>query len=226
MTRKNDKDIISTPWDSKIFGIDTYEILTLSETVLDSISKTEGHFTVKVDPLGSKELLEKHGFYYCDTLIEPYCNKKDFKFFKDDRIMISRATDLEDILSISHGAFHGRFHRDFNIDKEKADLRYDSWLKELYDKGNVLAIAYDGKLAGFLGFAENRVVLNAMGREYRGRGLGKYFLSAACKELFDMGNEDVASSISISNKAAVNMYCSLGFKFRSISDVYHRLVKL
>jgi ribosomal protein S18 acetylase RimI-like enzyme len=82
---------------------------------------------------------------------------------------------------------------------------------------------YRNELAGFLGFAGNRIVLNASSGKYRGKGLGKYLWSAACGELFSHGYGEIVSSISASNMPALNLYASLGFRFRNPLDVYHRL---
>src|SRR5574341_864277 len=134
--------VIETPWDSKIFGINTYEIRILKKEILDQILKTPGHYTVKANPHSSKKLLHDYGFYYCDTLIEPYCTLDRFIEHNRSEISILHNTDLEELIKISHGAFWGRFHRDFNIDKRFADLRYDSWLRKLYASENVFTLMH------------------------------------------------------------------------------------
>ena len=222
--KKNLEHIVKTPWDSKVFGIDTYEIRTLSKEAMEQAIKLRGHFTVKVDPSSSKKLLHDYGFYYCDTLIEPYCTPDRFTPFKHKKASVSRSAAIDDLIAISHGAFYGRFHRDFNIDKKLADLRYDAWLKELYNRGGVFGLIFDNELAGFLGFSENRICLHAMDKKYRNKKLAKYLWTLACRELFNGGHEEIKSSISTFNAAALNLYSSLGFRFRGPLDVYHRFV--
>lgn len=218
-------DIVKTPWDAACFGIDTYEIKRLSVDVLDRALKMPGHFSIKVDPLSSKKLLHDYGFYYCDTLLEPYCTAKRFIPFLDGEISIVRNLHLDDLLKISHGAFeHGRFHRDFNIARWAADLRYDNWLRELFSQNNILGLMSSGVLAGFIGISGNRILLHALSAEFKGKGLSKFFWSAACKTMFEMGHNELMSSISASNTVVLNLYASLGFKFRAPLDVYHRLV--
>ena len=218
-------DFISkTPWDSNVFGMDTYEIKSANEEVLKRIQTIPGHFTIKVDPLTSKKLLHEFGFYYCDTLIEPFCDTKRFSYFKDKNVKVTFSADIKDLIAISHGAFiHGRFHRDFNIDKRLADVRYDNWLTQLYDSRNVMALLYRGDPAGFIGFNGNKIVLQAVSGSCKGRGLSKYLWSAGCRELFGMGHDEICSSLSVSNVAALNLYASLGFRFRTPLDVYHRI---
>lgn len=221
---KMDINLIITPWDSKVFGIDTFEIKHVSEEILNQVLKIPGHFTVKVDPLSSKKLLHDYCFYYCDTLIEPYCSAERFIFYEHDKISISKNIVVDDLINISHGAFtHGRFHRDFNLDKQLSDVRYDNWLRELNDKGNCFGLIYEEEVAGFLGVNENKIVLHALSNKYKGKGLAKYFWSIACKELFDFGFTEIESSISAANIPVLNLYASLGFRFRNPCDIYHKL---
>jgi len=223
---KASEPIIETPWDSRAFGIKTYEITSLSESVLKEIQCLQGHFTVRVDPLSSKRILHDYGFYYCDTLIEPYCTPEKFIAFNDPASYVSRSVVLDDLLAVSHGAFiHGRFHRDFNINRDLADLRYDLWLKDLYNSGDVLGLMYQDEIAGFFGLAANKIVLHAVGGKYRGKGLAKYLWSAACGEMFHSGYGEIRSSVSASNVVVLNVYSSLGFRFRNSLDVYHRFNK-
>jgi ribosomal protein S18 acetylase RimI-like enzyme len=66
------------------------------------------------------------------------------------------------------------------------------------------------------------MVLHAVAREFRGRGLAKYLWSAACHHFFDVfGFEVLESSISAANLPVLNLYTSLGFRFRNCCDVYH-----
>lgn len=222
------KYVIRTPWDSRVFGLDTFEITAPSEEVFKLVFNTykSGHYTVKVDPLFSKKLLHDYGFYYCDTLIEPYCTSNNFVFFEKEGVRISEHPSINDLINICYGAFiHGRFHRDFNIDKNLADMRYILWLKDIYNSQSILELKYYDRIAGFWGFSNNKILLHALSEEYRGRGMAKYFWSVACKKLFDSGCTELVSSISISNVRVLNLYSSLGFKFRNPLDVYHLLLK-
>ena len=214
-----------TPWDTAAFGLNTYDIPTVSVAALEQASKTLGHYSVKVDPLASKKLLHDYGFYYCDTLIEPHCTPDRFVFHGHEAVSLARDTPLETLMEICHGAFFfGRFHRDFNLDKTLADLRYDNWLKQLYHAGNVITLLYQGEPAGFFGVSNNKLVLHAVSEKFRGGGLAKYLWSAACQDLFGRGHQELTSSVSAANLPVVNLYASLGFRFRNSLDVYHRLV--
>ena len=118
---------------------------------------------------------------------------------------------------------HGRFHRDFNLSDDAADQRYVNWLQQLYREKEVFAMAWDGELAAFFACDGNRILLHAVAEKFRGKGLAKYLWSLSCQELFAFGHEQLQSSVSSSNLAVVNLYASLGFRFRGAIDIYQRL---
>jgi ribosomal protein S18 acetylase RimI-like enzyme len=193
---------------------------------LASLAGHQGHYTVRIDPLASKELLHRHGFYYCDTLFEPFADRKRFTPTLHPAVTIAEHPRQEIILSMCHGAFrHGRFHRDHNLDPELADLRYDQWVVQLCDEGNVFALLWHGEPAAFFGFSNSKIVLHAVATPFQGKGLAKFLWSQACCELFDRGHSELCSSVSASNVAIVNLYASLGFRFRNPTDLYHRMIK-
>lgn len=216
--------IRSTPWDTKAFGLPTWELLEYSAAALDEAVATPGHHTIKVDPLADKRLLHERGFYYCDTLIEPHCDGVRLRAVHHPDATVSRKIDSERVLAICHGAFsHGRFHRDFNLSRVSADLRYDNWLKQLIETNQVYGLHWQGMLAGFVGYAENSLVLHAVAEQHRGKGLAKYWWSSVCAEILESNGKEVKSSISASNLAIFKLYASLGFSFRDPQDVYHRM---
>jgi len=214
------------PTDSVLFAMDAFDIPVLSNPALEEVAKYRGHYTCKINPLECKKILYENDFYYCDTLLEPYCSKDCFIYFENKLSTISDAGKLEDLLRICENAFvHGRFHRDFKVNKMMADQRYSNWLKYLYDKKLTYILYYANNLAGFVAYTDNKLVLHALHSDYRGKGLAKYFWSRVCKDLFSKGHHEITSSISATNLAAINLYSSLGFKFRNALDIYHRVVK-
>lgn len=220
--------LLHTPWDAATFAIDTFEIKTTSEQALQKIisGRKPGHYTLKTDPLTCKQTLHNLGFYYCDTLIEPHCTLENFTYFKKAGCHISRTAPIASLIKICENSFtYGRFHRDFNIDRNLAETRYISWLKDLYASGDVLGLMYQDDLAGFWGVSQHKVLLHALDQNYRGKGMAKYFWSLACQELFDQGHQELTSSISTANAPVLNLYASLGFRFRNSVDVYHLLIK-
>jgi ribosomal protein S18 acetylase RimI-like enzyme len=218
--------IKATPWDSAALGIDTYELSVVDRDSLEAIMNVPGHYTVRINPLLSKQLLEEYGFYYCDTLIEPYCTPEKFCGFEDNSVSTDRHVSLESLLEICNDAFsHGRFHRDFNLNHDLANQRYNKWLAQLHAAGKVYGLLYRGSLAGFIAVEDNRLVLHAILESMRGRGMAKYLWTPVCKILFEDGSDEVVSSVSATNMAVVNLYNSLGFRFRNPLDVYHSYIK-
>ncbi len=214
-----------TPWDAIIYGMPTFEI-DHSESDLEQAIRRPGHYTVRVDPLVDKRLLHAYGFYYCDTLIEPSCTSERFRFSDHPDFTAGPCYSVDELIGIGHGAFsHGRFHRDFNLDRDLADLRYDRWLENLQKEGKVLGLYRGEELCGFIGHSGGKLLLHALEESSRGKGYGKYFWSAACRKIFDQGEKEISSSISASNLAVLNLYASLGFRFGHATDIYHLLVK-
>ena len=88
----------------------------------------------------------------------------------------------------------------------------------------MIAVLYEGELAGFFCISENKLMLHAVLKKLQGKGLSKYFWSAVCRKLFQLGHKELTSSVSATNLPVVNLYASLGFRFRNTLDVYHLFV--
>jgi len=188
--------------------------------------KAPGHYTVRADPLASKEILHRNGFYYCDTLTEPYCPPGQLRAAPHSAAAFDLNPSLAPLLATCREAFrHGRFHRDFNVERRLADLRYENWLKTLHAAGQVYGLKWEGHAAGFIAHEGGKLVLHALDGSHRGRGVAKHLWSAVCADLVRNGASELSSSISIANTAALNLYASLGFHFRNPVDVYHRVIR-
>lgn len=222
----NNPMIKDTPWDYKVFGFYTAEILEYSRRTLDEAIQRPGHYTLKLNPLADKTLALQYGFYFCDTLLEPVCKKEDLVLSTHPEIHITDDVPLSELLKICDGAFHnGRFHRDPYIDKKLADKRYLQWLEDLAGRGKIYSLMFNDQVAGFTATKNNQLQLHAIANEYRGQGLAKYWWSAVTNRLFEKGHETVSSSISSSHLPVLNLYAGLGFKFTNSVDIYHLLVK-
>ena len=214
-----------SPWDEKIFGVPAWEIHSYNENAILQALNIPGHYTLRVDPLADKGLLHENGFYYCDTLIKPYCDRDKFINHSNAKAMISMEYDESKLLEMSRQVFqYGRFHRDFMLDRCKADDRYQSWLKGLINTRKVNALFWQESLAGFIAQEENVLILHALSRQFQGKGYAKFWWSQVSRAILDSGFSEVVSSISASNLNAVNLYASLGYRFREPKDLYHRLV--
>lgn len=216
----------TSPWDIRALNMPCFELTAVDDDAL-KLTTGHGHYTAKVDPLADKSLLHENGFYYCDTLIEPFCRPDMFRPSECQDVSISEDCSLEELLAISNGAYrHGRFHRDFNIPDRLADQRYDNWVCDLHGSGNCLGLFYQGEMAAYFGMAGSKAVLHAVADKFRGKGLAKSLWSAAYIRLFKQGSPEVTSSVSAPNAAVVNLYVSLGFRFRNPIDIYHKYVAI
>ena len=219
-----------SPWDEAAFGFAAWELSEYSAAALRAADATPGHQTIKLDPLADKGALQQHGFYYTDTLLETAATPAQLRALPPQRdlaaLSIAREFDPAQALAICHGAFaHGRFHRDFQIERQAAERRYDNWLRQLIAAGRVYGLFADGVLAGFIGYSGKMLMLHAVAPQYRGKGYAKYWWRLAIDDLFTQGHAEITSSISAANLAVLNLYASLGFSFRHPQDIYHRLVK-
>ncbi len=215
-----------SPWDTAVFGMPCWELVEYSEAALREAANTPGHHTIRVDPLADKKLLHRFGFYYCDTLLEPWCDATRLRKFSHPDADVSRIAHADPIREICRGAFiHGRFHRDFQLSRSAADLRYENWLNQLIEAGQVFTLAWQRQPAGFIGYSGHSLVLHAVATEFRGKGLAKYWWSLVCRRLLDSGHPVVNSSVSAANLAVVNLYASLGFSFGHARDMYHCVVR-
>lgn len=218
------KLIERTPWDSAALGCDAFELANAGAEALGQVS-APGHYTVRVTPPASTELLHRNGFYYCDTLVEPYCTAGQLRLQHHPAAGFDRRPSLEPLLSMCREAFrHGRFHRDFNVDPRRADLRYENWLGTLHAAGKVYGLAWENETAGFIAHEGGKLVLHALDSGHRGRGIAKHLWSAVCADLVRDGAGEISSSISAANTAALNLYAALGFRFRNPTDIYHRVI--
>jgi len=220
-TTSENRPWIESPWDARAFGVPTYEVTAHDPRSLARLAGMSGHFTAKVPPRADAAPLRQAGFYYCDTLIEPWGGPDRLRPAEDPRASFVRDMPLEILLPIGHGAFYGRYHRDPAISRERADARYDQWLAELHGKGAVYGLLHDGRPAGYIAALDGMFVLHAMSPEHRGRGLARAFWTLVIRDRLARGEKQIHSSVSAGNLPIVNLYASLGFSFRNPLDVYH-----
>jgi len=219
--------ILPVPWDRTVFGMSCFEITMPSDKNLAHAATTPGHYTVKVDPLSDKSLLHRYEFYYTDTLLEPWCCPQQFVPHPHPEVSLNMDVAIDDLLPMCERSFvYGRFHRDFNLSSQQSDQRYKQWLTQMHHSEGVMGLLFQNELAGFIAHEEGALRLHAVDKRYRDRGLAKYLWTAACMYLFEHGINEIHSSISAANLAVVNLYASLGFRFRHAVDVYHRLSKI
>lgn len=216
----------SIPWDSATFGQPAWEVAEYSPAALAEADNRPGHQTIKVDPLADKALLQRHGFYYTDTLIE---TRAEIAALPAPQVpaglAVSRDIDRDGALAICHGAFqHGRFHRDPALPRALADARYDNWLDQMLAAGTVFGLYAEGTLGGFIAYQGHSFVLHAVDARCRGQGRARPWWWLAIQQMAQAGHTVITSSISAANMPVLNLYSRLGFSFQHPQDIYHRVV--
>lgn len=220
-------EIIKTPWDSIALNRPTYEIKKINNKSISWMKKHAGHYTLRLDSLEPKGELEALGFYYCDTLIEPQCKRENLRPTNEELFEVERLSDVDSIISICFDNFkHDRFHKDKHIKKSEADIRYANWVYDIQEKGNVLSLLYKSELVGFWAYKDESILLHALKKEKQGLGLSRGLWYKASSYMFQNHEFDfIKTSISASNLPVLNIYASLGFRFKKVTDVYHAISK-
>ncbi len=217
-----------TPWNTRAIGVPCFEILSANDDVLrDLVPKlAPGNYTVRIDPLASKRTLHELGFYYCDTSIEGLLTPERLIAHRTEGVSLSENAAVDDLLAIANRAFtNSHYHRDFEVERARADDRFNFWVRDIHASGDYFAVFFESRVAGFFAFRGEAFILQAMGAEYRGRGLGKACWTLACRELFARGCRSLASPMSTSNLAIINLHIAMGFRFHKVEDLYHLVIK-
>lgn len=95
-------------------------------------------------------------------------------------------------------------------------------LDQLVDRGTVLTLLLNNEIVGFFGSEKDFILLHALSEKIRGKGLAKYYWTEACRKLFEQGFDEIRPLISTDNLAILNLYASLGFRFRDALHCFHR----
>src|SRR5699024_7634456 len=186
--------IQETTYNKRNFHINTFEVLSTEETVLQETDIRNGHYTLKVSPFEDTEKINHYGFYYADTLLEPVCKKKNFQPVYNEDITLTKRYPKEVILDIASYAFQGgRFHRDFHIPSSLANHRYSKWVGDLMEKNLIYELQYEVDLASLYGYEGNKVLLQGIKKEFQQSSVGKLLASYGCQTQSDKGYKELVT---------------------------------
>jgi ribosomal protein S18 acetylase RimI-like enzyme len=244
----NYRAFVSTvPWDSKLFNVN---ICSLSDIqyrdraqLLDFLLAVDNRATslaaellitrVKQSELFLINALEDNGFRYIESNYRPYLSLINATFPSSVGLSISKCSHDEVIaLSEEVGDMFkfGRYHQDYRISNELADLRYRNWLKNAVkiDSQTVYKCSeHTGETVSFFvleKLADKEVFLSLVGmmERFRGKGLAKSVWRAMLAFLQTRGYIKVSTSISSHNLAVFNLYVALGFTFPDPGLTFHK----
>jgi ribosomal protein S18 acetylase RimI-like enzyme len=153
-------------------------------------------------------------------------DKKNFISYK---IKQSRA-ERDKIINIAHRNFkYSRFHLDDRISKKIANLIKKKWVENFYrgKRGNkMIAQFYKKKLTGFclIKYIDKNsalIDLICIDKKYFNQGLGKNLVNYTLFKLKLFNMSILMAGTQDSNPASINLYKSLGFKKKNVSNMYH-----
>lgn len=248
----DDKNFIvyrKTPWDTNSFGFQTNEILEIvydkKETLFtlikefDKKNKIENiTFTyTRVDTNDKilKQAFFENKFYYAETTFALSKNDMEsFNFFDGIKHRLELKTpnedDYKEIQSIARDDFHyGRFHEDFNIEADKAKIRYNNWINDLVTQKKEFYI-YKPK-DNVLAFHSQEVhndsaKLILTGTSNKGALISLSFWASFLDMLKNRGIKKATTMVSASNVKIVNLYSFFRFKFEKTLIGFHKIYNL
>jgi hypothetical protein len=235
-----------TPWDTKVFGFLTNEIIDIhydNENYLDELLKRFieecevelirfSYLRIDANDLILKKYLQKNGFYYAETTQIVYNSR--LQKLDIDRIYKSTLTiakpievDFKSIKEIAERAFnYSRFHEDNNIPIELSRKRYYDWIDDLVKQNkSFLVHKKDDEIISFMAFEESEVEVEfILGGSDVGKGhISPFFWSALLKYFQDKNINKVKEiKVSAANIGILNLYISFNFKVKKTLLGYHR----
>ena len=163
-----------TPWDARVFGFRTREIMQIGSTnardlikLLEKFDKSNRANNVKftytrisADDKTLKKALQENGFYYAETSLKleaPNIQKYNYENSSLVKLRAPKENEYGRIRALAEKAFvYGRFHEDFNIAGKKAGKRFYLWIDDLKKQGKkFLVCAVKNRVKSFLAYSEN-----------------------------------------------------------------------
>ena len=134
-------------------------------------------------------------------------------------ILTATAADLADILAMAEDSFeYSRFYQDPNFNRAKANLLYQSWIKESFKTKETYLVLWDnGIRKAFIStqaLPEGKTLvikLLAVVSQYRGQGLGQVLLNWLIKDAYHRGFENLQVGTQAGNTTAIRLYERNGF---------------
>ncbi len=216
---------------------------------LDDLRKKSTHFFIfarlQKKEINFAAILEKQGFYLIESTISPYMNlnKNEIlvKFndnkntslpirYKEKKITFHILTNDEKIFAkielkkIAEESFsYDRFHLDYNCTSTIADQRFSMWVDDLIADNDVTfdVLHHNGDIISFIARKNNYLILGGFKQKYLLAGLGEYFILNSCSILKQQNYPTVETLISVNNLLIVNLYASVGFKFKDTRYSFH-----
>lgn len=233
------------PWDSDIFGFPVAQISRISvadpaQALLDMPPFRAWMEQEQIrlascrlahNRLRESMLLEQIGFRFVEMVLHPHLS--DLQTFscapQGLDVIRADASDLPAIEAIAAQAFgYERFHADPRLDRELADRRYLVWVRNSHGhaRQNLYKICDGSDLVAFF-ITENQPDgesywhLTAIAPAFQGRGYGKRVWREMLHFHQREGMTSVGTTIAGGNTPVLNLYASLGFRFKPPEITLH-----
>lgn len=237
-----------TPWDEKIFGVKTKEILNIAYSkeedipiLLDKFEKLfkfDGLIYSRQnarDIVLKKYFLQK-GFYIAETAVKVKINKiqeQDFtQIFKRQLPIIEKKLTNDEILELKEivrSFTFSRFHEDPCLDISLSIKRYVRWIDDLVQK-NTNVLIYKNSQGNILSFLFYSTINNAanliLGGSHKNHGILTPLFYASVINYLKNNKEinKIFTTISVANVVIFNIYIKLGFKIEKSFFDYHKKI--
>ena len=237
-----------TPWDEKVFGLQTKEILNIQyDENLEDINELVILLENKFDNDGLiyfrtssnenilKKYLIKNGYYISETAFKlsiPKFQKKEYEVKNTLNIIEKKLSvqEISEVKEIAKTSFnYSRFHEDPFISNELCNKRYENWIDDLIEQNkNVLIFKNsENEILSFMFYTKiDEKVDLILGGSKKGYGLlTPSFFSSVILYLQKQGVKKVDVVISASNITIFNIYINLGFTIKETMFDYHKFIR-
>lgn len=239
-----------TPWDRKIFGLDTYEIILPvfdksnaedAQAELNQLTKVNHpaifYSRINANLSINKLVLFNAGFINCETQLHITKNIKNFEAptelgTRRLQIILASERDYKDVVEQSVEVFKfSRFHEDPYIDTNLANLRMKNWAEDMKKNNTPLIVSRNrlNELESFIFYkkVDSKSVELILGGSMPGKGMLTPLFWVSFLEYFKgMGIERVETKISASNIVIFNIYLFFNFQIKSVFFDFHKHFRL
>lgn len=236
-----------TPWDTKVFGFKTNEILEIKYKNVDNLVKLVKLFDeeniknnikftyarVDANNKALRKIIQDFNFYYAETSLDMVIRdiqRYDFisVFGKELPLIIPDEKDFEEIKNIAKMSFdYGRFHEDYNISEEKAQNRYYFWIDDLKKRNKFLVYKNKNIVESFLAYQPSKknkdIRLILAGSKKDKAFLSIYFWASFMAYFQKLGYVKINAVISASNISIIRLYFKLNFFVEKTTVGFHKL---
>lgn len=236
-----------TPWDKKIFGLKTYEILDMKLESFCEFEDLQREFLLQTNAdfvngrfcatdLTIKKALLLNEFQVMESSLQIYLpSLKRYNppmMFKSKILSLElfNSQDLEDLKSLAAESFHfSRFHENPFFKKDLADKRVSSWVEDLVHQGKTIWVFKDKKkIVAFIAFdlVDDQINLILGGCRQNFGLYAPYFWNSFLLKMRDEGvGKKVFTVVSAANVGVLNIYFNMGFRVKKSFLDYQKIIR-